>query len=154
MNGKNARWHQMTAEAVCQQLHTDAACGLSRKAARSRFKKFGANTLFDRREGEKDNKNPSFGMLTDAVFLIMLLGVLLALLFMPFFFSLFLLAVFLCCIGILLRISYNNFHMNSLLFQYRIPTATVIRDRQQLCVSARRVVVGDVLVLKAGDIVP
>ena len=47
MNEKGSRWHLATPLSVCQSLHTDAACGLSRKAARSRFKKQGRNPLFD-----------------------------------------------------------------------------------------------------------
>ena len=47
MNERNAKWHQMASDAVCQQVHTNAACGLSRKAARSRCKREGVNTLFD-----------------------------------------------------------------------------------------------------------
>ncbi len=46
MNEKGSRWHLATPLSVCQSLHTDAAGGLSRKAARSRFKKQGRNPLF------------------------------------------------------------------------------------------------------------
>ena len=38
MNEKGLRWHQATPVSLCQHLHTNAACGLSRKAARSRLK--------------------------------------------------------------------------------------------------------------------
>ena len=47
MDERSAKWHRMTPSDVAQQLHTDAACGLSRKAARSRIKRYGYNSLFD-----------------------------------------------------------------------------------------------------------
>ena len=53
MEQRNVRWHQMSAEATAAELHTDAACGLSRKAAWSRLKKIGSNTLFEGTEREE-----------------------------------------------------------------------------------------------------
>ena len=47
MNERGSKWYRMAASDVLRQLHTDAACGLSRKAARSRIKRYGYNTLFD-----------------------------------------------------------------------------------------------------------
>ena len=46
MNEKGSRWHQTDALSLCQHLHTNAACGLSHKAARSRVRKDGKNDFF------------------------------------------------------------------------------------------------------------
>ena len=70
MNENGSRWHQATPLSVCQSLHTNAACGLSRKAARSRFKKQGRNPLFDDLTPQK--KNPVKSLLLDPAILLML----------------------------------------------------------------------------------
>ena len=80
MNEKGSRWHLATPLSVCQSLHTDAACGLSRKAARSRFKKQGRNPLFD--DVTQKKKSPIKSLLLDPALLLMLFSALLAILFL------------------------------------------------------------------------
>jgi hypothetical protein len=76
MNEKAFKWHQGSPESVCQSLQINAACGLSRKAARSRFKKQGRNPLFDDLTPQK--KNPVKSLLLDPAILLMLFSALLA----------------------------------------------------------------------------
>lgn len=151
MNEKGSRWHQAESLSVCQHLHTNAACGLSRKAARSRFKKEGRNPLFDDTQKKKKYVKE---LLLDPATLLMLFSALLAVVFLsplqiactvvPF---LFLIAALLCflhkCEGI-----------SRITAQYRTPTVKVLRDGRVFVISAARVLVGDVLLLHTGDIVP
>ncbi len=152
MNERPAKWHQMTAEAVCSQLHTSAAHGLSREAARSRLKKDGQNRLFD---GKAKSLRRLFGpILTDPACWLMLVVA-----FMSCFFSVFIDAIafwvcFACCAALVFPVVYAWIQYNERITKYRIPTAKVIRRGKLYTISARRVVAGDVLLLRAGDIVP
>ena len=75
MNDKGLRWHQVDPVSLCQHLHTNAACGLSRKAARSRLKKQGRNPLFDDTTPKRQSHIKN--LLLDPSILLMLFGALL-----------------------------------------------------------------------------
>ena len=79
MNEKGSRWHEINPISICQHLHTNAACGLSRKAARSRLKKEGRNPLFD--DTQKRQKFIK-ELLLDPATLLMLFSALLAVVFL------------------------------------------------------------------------
>ena len=81
MNEKAFKWYKASSESVCQSLQTNAACGLSRKAARSRFKKQGRNPLFDDVTPQK--KTPTVNLLLDPALLLMLFSSILAIFFLP-----------------------------------------------------------------------
>lgn len=152
MNERNAKWHQMTADAVVEQLHTNAACGLSRKAARSRLKKHGANTLFE--DKKRVEKGILRWLLPDSACLLMLLSILISAFFLlPSAFLATLFSFFICVIiiALLFQKAYKN---EKNISGYRIPTVRVIRDGKMMRLSARRVVIGDLLILHKGDIVP
>ena len=80
MNEKGLRWHQATPVSLCQHLHTNAACGLSRKAARSRLRKQGRNPLFDGTMPKTKDRIKK--LLLDPALLLMLFGALLAIVFL------------------------------------------------------------------------
>lgn len=152
MNERNARWHQMTSEEVARQLHTDAACGLSRKAARSRFKKTGGNSLFDR-----DDKRRSYALrewLPDSACLLCIGAIVLAMFFFQFAAGMFALLLLLLYGAVMFFAVRRGIAHERRAVSYRIPTVRVIRDGKCFSVSARRVVPGDLLLLRAGDIVP
>ncbi len=152
MNGRNARWHQMAADEVARQLHTDAACGLSRKAARSRFKKTGGNTLFD---GENCRTLQVLRELVpDSACLLCIGSILLAMFFFRFSAGIFATLLLLLYFAVLFVAIRRGIYHEQQAIAYRIPTVQVIRDGKCLSVSARRVTPGDLLVLHAGDIVP
>lgn len=152
MNERYAKWHLMTAKAVLTQLHTDAACGLSRKAARSRFKKDGANTLFD--TPQRDIRDVLRPLFLDPAILLMLFSVLLSLCFLAIWQGLSVLCLLLSLSLLCVRILKKTGSTEERVAGYRIPTVRVIRDGKLLSISARRVVVGDLLLLQEGDIVP
>lgn len=151
MDGR-AKWHRMTAEAVCAQLHTNAAAGLNRRAARSRFKKEGANTLFDRkRSGIVPILRPLF---CDPAILLMLFAAILALCFTKIATGVVFFIVLLSCVGICWRTARAALRTEECIAAYRIPSVRVVREGTLYSISARRVVRGDVLILRAGDLVP
>ncbi len=152
MNERHAKWHQMTAQAVCAQLHTDAACGLSRKAARSRFKKEGANTVFDRpRRGIGDFIRP---LLIDPACLLMLFATLLSLCFAAVWQGIAVILLILSMVSLCFRVFQKALQTEERISKYRVPSVRVIREGKRLSISARRVVAGDILLLREGDIVP
>ena len=152
MNENATKWHQGTPDAICKLLHTNAACGLSRKAARSRLRKQGRNTLFDSPTSKIVRILKT--LLLDPALLLLLLSAVLAILFfdvLPLICTVLIvgsliaaLVYFLCQVGELSRI----------FVQYRTPVVRVVRDGRLLTVSVARVVAGDVLVLQPGDILP
>ncbi len=151
MNENSSKWHQMTPSSVCRQLHTNAACGLSRKAARSRFKKQGRNTLFDD-AGKKNTYLNS--LLLDPAILLMLFAFLLSLVLLPVLQVVAVAICFLLLIALLIRFLRRAQGFEHTVKEYRTPTVCVLRDGRRLTVSAARVVPGDVLILHRGDILP
>ncbi len=151
MESNSTKWHRMTREAVVAELHTDAACGLSRRAARSLYKKGGGNTLFD------THKDPlSFavrGLMTDPGFLLMLGMLLLLLLFSPVA-ALSALGVLLLTVCAWIPLIRRVRRLRSRERSARVPRVTVIRDGRPWRVSARVTVPGDLLLLRPGDLVP
>ena len=152
MNENGSRWHQATPQSLCQHLHTNAACGLSRKAARSRLKKQGRNPLFD--DTMQKKKSPIKSLLFEPATLLMLFSALLAVVFLSPFQVVWTVVVLLLLVAALLRIFYKSEELLRVTAQYRTPTVRVLRDGRILTVSAARVVVGDILLLHTGDIVP
>ncbi len=152
MDERNAKWHQMTADAVCRQLHTDAACGLSRKAARSRCKKQGINTLFDPTVGEW--RYCLRLLFCDPAVLLMLFATLLTVCLTDPVQGLSVCVLLLLSGGILWRLLWRYRRLEQTVAYYRVPRVHVLRQGSLLAVSARRVVRGDVLLLRKGDIVP
>ena len=152
MNENGSRWHQATPQSLCQHLYTNAACGLSRKAARSRLKKQGRNPLFD--DTMQKKKSPIKSLLFDPATLLMLFSALLAVVFLSPLQVVCTVVVLLLLVAALLRIFYKSEELLRVVAQYRTPTVRVLRDGRILTVSAARVVVGDILLLHTGDIVP
>lgn len=143
----------MTSEDVISELHTDAACGLTRKAARSRSKKSGKNTLFDERS-EIYAKEIRKLLLTDAALWIFSAVSVLTLCFSEVAVGI---PVLLCALVAAVLFGYffqAEKVMKLQLAEYRIPWVSVIRGGKRIQVSARELVPGDVLLLKSGDIVP
>ena len=152
MNEKAFKWHMASPESVCQSLQTNAACGLTRKAARSRFKKQGRNALFDDPTPQK--KSPFVRLLLDPALLLMLFSALLAIVFLSTAKVIGTLAVFALLIAALLRVLWRCLELSRITSQYRTPAVRVLRDGKVFSVSAACVVPGDILLLHTGDIVP
>ena len=138
--------------AVSAELYNNASCGLSRKEARSRYRAIGRNTLFDRDTARK--KPFWFVIFKDPSVLFFLFLVLLALLFAPLSSGVLALIGFFCAVFYPLRIHKLHKRNEAAFDMLRMPRVCVIREGQRLLVPADRIVIGDLLSLKAGDIVP
>ncbi len=152
MEKRNVKWHKMTAQSAVEQLQTNATCGLSRKVASSRYRKLGANTLFD------INKYGYWSVwksvLRDPSILLLLFAV-----FLSFFFSfgsgiMIAVAIAVCAFALAFRLTGKLFLVNETFALYRIPTVFVLRDGKVFEISARQVVSGDILLLQKGDVIP
>ena len=152
MNEKGLKWYQADKLSLCQHLHTNAACGLSRKAARSRLRKQGRNSLFDDTTPKK--KGYIKNVLLDPALLLMLFGAFLAIAFLSPLQIVCTVTLIALLIAALLRFLYRCDELSRVTTQYRTPVVRVLRDGRVFSVSAARVVVGDVLLLRTGDIVP
>ena len=152
MNKRNLKWHQLTADATVQQLHTNASSGLSRKEARSRYRKFGANTLFD---SKNRSRLPLFKeLLTDPSCITMVIACVLTLCFSRVSTGIATLICFAVGLALVAHLLYTDRKLSVGIEKYRIPQVRVIRDGKEFVTSARNLTVGDVICLKKGDIVP
>ena len=152
MNDKGLRWHQIDPVSLCQHLHTNAACGLSRKAARSRLKKQGRNSLFDDATSKKSGYIKK--LLMDPALLLMLFGAFLAIAFLKPLQIVSTVIIIVLLIAALVRFLYRSDELIRITAQYRTPVVRVLRDGRVFRVSVARVVEGDILLLNTGDIVP
>ena len=148
---QNENWQQNAQESI-EQLHTNASCGLSRKEARSRYRAFGANTLFD--AGQSKKKHPLRMLLTDPTILLFIFVAVLALFFSEVAQGMSSLVCLICGCGFFIRTAHVEARLLADLQKTRIPRVWVSRDGKRHLLSARHVVPGDVIELFAGDIVP
>ena len=152
MNKRNVKWHQLTADATVQQLHTNASSGLSRKEARSRYRKYGPNTLFD---SKNRSKSPIFKeFLTDPSCITLVIVCLLTLCFSCVSTGIATLICFAAGLALVAHLLYTDKKLSVGIEKYRIPQVRVIRDGKEFITAARNVTLGDVIYFKKGDIVP
>jgi Ca2+-transporting ATPase len=142
----------MTAENVVSQLHTNAACGLTRKAARSRYRKFGANTLF----GTQKNNRGAFwlSVLRDPSILLLAFILFFACCFSVQAPVLAAVAVTLVVVALTFFLMRKSNAADEIVSLYSIPTVFVLREGKVMELSAQYLVPGDILLLQKGDIVP
>lgn len=148
----SAAWYSMTAEEVAEQLAVDPTTGLSAAAAADALAKHGPNAL------PEEKSRPGWLRFLDqyrTFMQIILVGagiVSLAIQEWSTAFLLFILTVFNAVIG-LREEGKAESAMNALKSMMKA-TARVRRDGAEAAVSADQVVVGDVVLLSAGDQVP
>lgn len=152
MNERNVNWYRMATDEVVRQLRTDAACGLSRKAARSRIKRYGYNTLFD--TDNSNHKRLYRMVIPDSACIFMIGTVLLSLFFADIGTALLGVAVTGVVVTLLALLFRRIRKTYAEIARYRMPSVTVVRNSRLTSVSARRIVRGDVILLKMGDVVP
>ncbi len=152
MEQQHYKWHQASLDAVLQEQNTNAACGLSHKAARSRYRKGGPNTLFD---AQKESELLFWGRFFKDPSLILFLSVcLLAIFFSEIGAALAALGFFLAGCLLLWLIRNQQQKDEKRIDAFRMPSVAVLREGKKRIISARRVVPGDILFLEKGDIVP
>ena len=153
MKRESVKWHKMTAGAAVTQLHTNAACGLSRKAARSRCRKMGNNTLFAPLE-RYGRREAARAFLLDPSVLLLLFVLACSILFSSLFSSLFAILAFLGATALALRIMGTFTVLQQTVERYRTPIVLVLRDGVTVQIPASEIAVGDILLLQKGDVVP
>ena len=152
MNDPNVNWQRMSPEELASHLETNAACGLSRKAARLRFRKNGKNTLFDRKKGTLAHLWKP--LVTDPTLWLMLAVAIFAIFLDAPAGGICALGLLLLAGGMLFRFFRSAKTLEERTERYRIPWTCVLRDGKRKMIPSDRVVVGDVLLLSKGDIVP
>lgn len=147
---KNEKWFHLSIPEIEKKLQTNAATGLSRKAARSRAQK-NVGTLF------LLPKKSLWKIIGDLFFDFALILLLLAAVISLFFEELnrgmtvlLLILGHMCLVGIFHYRSQRTTESLSALFY---PTVRVIRGGRLFCIDFRSVAVGDVMLLEAGDVI-
>lgn len=146
------RWHRLDRSAAVAKLHSNASCGLSHKEARLRYRRDGANRLFDSKLGRSNSILRA--VFTDPAVLLLLFACLFALCFSEVWEGL---SALLCIglgIGFGVRLWMIERRVNGDLEKLRRPTVCVLREGKPRRVGAQAVVRGDIVILHRGDIVP
>lgn len=146
--------YRKTIDEVVEILHTDKTSGLTQSEVQSRLKRDGYNEL------EQHKKDPLWKRLLDQfkdlMIIILLLAALISILVDPgeWIDSFIILVVVL--LNAILGMTMESQAEKSLesLQKLSAPQSKVIRDGQKLIVASRELVVGDVILLEAGDMVP
>ena len=152
MEKENVKWHQMSSDDAVKKLHTNASCGLSRKEARSRYRKFGENTLFV--ASQKENSKILKSLFTDPALLLLLFACILSICFSEMITGISTLVCFALGICFAIRLLLMEKRFVTDIAKYRVPTVCVVRDGKEYLTSASNLVKGDIILLKKGDIVP
>lgn len=152
MEQGNRQWHRMTIDAVLQALNTNAACGLTVKAARSRSKKEGANILFSLQKSQDASLHRR--LLTDPATWLFLIACLLNLCFLNVARAGTAFLIFICCLPVLLLIHARDKSLQRARSRASGPMVTVVREGATIALQAQSVVRGDIVLLKKGDVVP
>ncbi|MGX8680817.1 MAG: cation-translocating P-type ATPase, partial [bacterium] len=146
--------YRKTIDEVVEILHTDKTSGLTQSEVQSRLKRDGYNEL------EQHKKDPLWKRLLDQfkdlMIIILLLAALISILVDPgeWIDSFIILVVVL--LNAILGVTMESQAEKSLesLQKLSAPQSKVIRDGQKLIVASRELVVGDIILLEAGDMVP
>ncbi len=150
MKQDKKNWHRLTGEETLRQLGSRPT-GLSGKEASVRLKKRGSNPLFDLPRGKAALLRK---LLTDPALLTFVLVLILAACFSEFFSAVSTFLLFAIWGGYIVWQLFRVDRGRDLLGLCGIPTITVLRGGKRLTVSAANVVTGDVILFRAGDVVP
>ncbi len=153
----NEKWFSLGISETEQKLKTNAASGLSRKAARSAWYKEhrahgNVGTLFVRKS-KKVGKMVG-EIICDFALIILLLAAVFAIAFGEKLVGITVVALILVNLSVSFGVYYRSERAMEQMNLYFLPTAKVIRGGKLYSVSFENVVVGDVIILETGDIVP
>ncbi len=149
---EDKKWYAMTAEETASELMTDISSGLSQKEASRRYRRYGENRIY--KTTDDHPFKPVLKIASDASLIIMFVLSVLGVFFADTAMSL------LC-----LFLTLGAFAFSSATYIYTkryfdrsaassLPTVRVRRDGKVFSVSIKRVVEGDLILLRRGDIVP
>ena len=152
MERQRIKWHQLSADAVIEKLNSSASLGLTRREARLRYRRFGANSLFAPRRRVHNQIIKS--LVTDPAILLLVFATVLSIAFGNLWEGIITLICAAVGIGFALRLRYVEARTGSEILKHYIPKIRVLRDGRVFTVSAEGIVRGDVILLGAGDVVP
>ncbi|MBQ8848838.1 MAG: cation-transporting P-type ATPase [Clostridia bacterium] len=148
----NEKWFRLSIADIEKKLKTNAASGLSRKAARSRGNR-GAGHLFylPRRSGWR----LLLDILSDFSLVILLLGAVFSLFFEieEYLRGITVLCIAVCALIFCGIVYYRSQRTMESLTSFSYPFAKVVRGGKLFAVDYRSVVIGDIILLEKGDIV-
>lgn len=146
----NDRWFTMSVADIEKKMKTNAATGLSRKAARSRYRRENGNIF----EVQKRTA-PSLiaEIFSDFALVMLVLMSVLAVCFEEYAMGMTASVIILLNLAIAFVVYYSSEIFSSSLESFYVPNCKVIRDGKLYVVDAPHIVVGDVIMLDEGDIV-
>lgn len=150
----NETWFDKTPEETAKILKTNAAAGLTRRAARVRLRKNGENCLFEL-PGAR-SKIPEYikSVALDFTSLLLLVTVGIAWIFGRWESAAVLLAIWLCHL-LLTSLTYvKSQQIFAAMQSYAVPEVCVLRQGRLSLADSRTLVPGDVIFLREGDMVP
>ena len=146
----NEKWFALDVSSVEKKLKTNAASGLSPTAARSRSKKSGAPFFIT----EKKSPLSMLGeIVADASLILLIICSVMALCFTEYTSGITLTVIIILNIAAALFFTYKSGRLFESIASVFAPSCIVIRSGKAFSVSASRVVVGDVVLLSAGDVI-
>ena len=146
----NEKWFALDVSSVEKKLKTNAASGLTPKAARSRYKKGGESFYIT----EKKSLISMLGeIISDFSLILLIICSVMALCFTEYTTGITLTAIIILNIAAALLLTYKSGRLFESISSVFAPSVIVVRSGKAFSVSTSRVVVGDVVLLSAGDVI-
>jgi Ca2+-transporting ATPase len=142
-------WHSAEVEAVLEKLDTHPARGLSRTEAARRLAELGANELAQKRRASP--LGLFFSQFKNTLVIILVIATVLSALLGEVIDAAIIAAIVLFCAALGFIQEYRAERALDALKRMLAPTVRVLRDGAELSVPSREIVVGDVMLLEAGD---
>ena len=145
----NEKWFAPDISQIEKKLKTNAASGLSLRAARSRRGKAGGGFFIT---PKKSVFSIVLEVLSDFALVILLISAVVALCFREYTLGIGVLVTLLFNIVVTAALYYRSQRLFESVENYFHPSVTVIRGGKAYCIDSESVVVGDVVLLSAGDV--
>ena len=147
---KNEKWFALTPSEIEQKLNTNAATGLSRKAARSRAQKNEGSIFI---LPKKSILKMLGDLFSDFALILLLLAAGVSLFFEEWHSGLIVLLLNFLHLLLVFGLYYRSQRTEESLSSLFCPTVRVVRGGRLFCLDFRSVTVGDVMLLEEGDVI-
>jgi P-type Ca2+ transporter type 2C len=148
-SNEKSDWHRLGPAAVVQQLGTDISSGLSPAEAGRRLIEYGANEL--RAASRLSPWTIFFGQFRNVLIAILLVATALSIFLGHGAEAIAIALIVLFAVLLGFAQEYRSERALEALRQMAAPTATALRDGEEVVVPARGIVPGDVILLRSGD---
>ncbi|MBO7250261.1 MAG: cation-transporting P-type ATPase, partial [Clostridia bacterium] len=146
----NEKWFSLDISSVERKLKTNAASGLSQKAARSRYRKGGEPLYISKK---KSVGRMLSEIVADFSLILLIIASVLALCFTEYTTGVTLTVIIALNLGSALFLSYRSGKLFEGISSAFRPSVIVVRGGKAFSVDIERVVVGDVVLLSEGDVI-